>query len=467
MRKIRYQLLTLIEAARQQHQLHMPPPRLQAALLHQAMQLLPLPHSIQAERNTAITAQTLRQHNLHRHLILIRCPDQAFYLDALKGYLIQHDIQPIAQQTMVLSMQCSDNVCDIELRQPQSQEPSNFMFIALHLSTTLIQDCQPLTHDMQAVLHAVELSIQDFPSMTKQLLTMSEALHHTSPEHAALLQWINDGRYLLFGMQTVPLNPDHAKRCQRWGLMRQQRILNKIIPHIGEQLQYFEDTCEEGINWLHLNAIQHHIYSTTRVELLRIIWKNSHNTTMESTVIGHFSRSARHANASQTPGINTIWQQLNQLPLLQQSAFYLREIRTLFDRMPKSLLCSVPIQNWIAPLRQTVDLTVPTHMVVQRLHPKHGDIDYLFIAMHSRRFGPNIMHHILSTLAAMNLVVHNNDSFGIGPYRILFIPVESHNSWPNMAHIQEQLQRCIIFWKDHARNHLLKHPDGVDVPQAL
>ncbi|MDQ6995758.1 MAG: NAD-glutamate dehydrogenase, partial [Mariprofundaceae bacterium] len=467
MRKIRQQLLTLIESARQQHQLHMPPARLQAALLHQAMQLLPTPHSIQAKKNTAVTAQTLSQHHLHRHLILVRCPDQAFYLDALKGYLIQHDIQPIAQQTMVLSLQCRDDVCDVELRQPQSQDPSNFMFIALHLSTTLMKDCQPLTDDMQAVLHAVELSIQDFPRMTKQLQNITEALHHSAPDHSALLQWMNDGRYLLFGMQILPLDSSDTKPIQRWGMMRQQRTLNKIIPDIGEQLQGFEDTCEEGLNWLHLNAMQHHIYSTTRVELLRIIWKNKQNISMECTLIGHFSRSARHTNASHIVGIRKTWQDLKQLPLLQQSAFYLREIRTLFDRMPKSILCSVPIQDWLIPLRQTVNLTVPTHMVVQRLRPKYGDINYLFLAMHSRRFGPNIMHHILSTLADMNLVVHNHDSFGIGPYRILFISIESSSTWPNMEHIQAQLQACIIFWKDHARSHLLEHADGLDVPHAL
>jgi len=303
MRQIRQQLLTFIESARQQHQLHMPPPRLQASLLHQAMQLLPLPDSNQGKKTTGITAQTLHQHSLHRHLILIRCPDQAFYLDALKGYLIQQDIHPIAQQTMVLSMQCRENVCDIELRQPQSQDPSNFMFIALHLSTTLIQDCQPLVQDMQAVLHAVELSIQDFPNMTKQLAHIADSIHSSASEHANLLHWMNDGRYLLFGMQTTTIKTSDAHRDQRWGLMRQKRILNKIIPHLDAQLQDAEETCDEGMNWLHIHAIQHHIYSTTRVELLRILWKNKQGIMMETTVIGHFSRSARHANASQTPGI--------------------------------------------------------------------------------------------------------------------------------------------------------------------
>ncbi|MBL1353684.1 MAG: NAD-glutamate dehydrogenase [Zetaproteobacteria bacterium] len=467
MRKIRQQLLALIESARQQHQLHMPPPRLQAALLHQAMQLLPLPNSNEAKKTTNISAQTLSQHNLHRHLILIRCPDQAFYLDALKGYLIQKNIQPLAQQTMVLSMQCSDAACELELRQPQSQEPSNFMFIALHLSTTLIEDCQPLTDDMQAILHAVELSIHDFPTMTQQLTRISEAIHNHSPHHAALLHWMNDGRYLIFGMQNATLKPEASKRVQRWGLMRQQRILNKIIPLFHTQLEAFDAPCDEGMNWLHISAMQHHIYSTTRVELLRIIWKNKQNISMESTIIGHFSRSARHANASQTPSILQAWQQLSQLPLLQQSAFYLREIRTLFDRMPKSMLCSMPMQTWITPLRQTVDLTVPTHMVVHRLHPAHGNIDYLFIAMHSRRFGPNIMHHILSALDDMKLVVHNHDSFGIGPYRILFIPIESNSPWPNIEHLQAHLQACIIFWKDHARSHLLEQTEGINVPHAL
>jgi len=125
------------------------------------------------------------------------------------------------------------------------------------------------------------------------------------------------------------------------------------------------------------------------------------------------------------------------------------------------------MEAWLSPLRQTVDLTVPTHMVVHRLQPKYGDIDYLFITMHSRRFGPNIMQHILSALADMKLKVHNHDSFGIGPYRTLFISIASNSPWPTIEHVKQQIQSCIVFWKDEARSHVLEQPDGLDVPHAL
>jgi len=463
MRALRQQLLSLLEEARIQHELEMPAKRLQAALIHHMMQLLPHPSLPLGNKHTALIAKTLSQGAMHRHLILIRCPDQAFYLDAIKGYLLRKGIPAIGQQTMVAAMHCDEQVCDIQLRQPDSHSENNFMFIALHLSATLINDCKALAYDIHAVLRAVELSVSDFPSMTQNIEKITQHIQHDVPYDAALLAWMNKGRYLLYGMQYF----DHHGGKKRLGLMRDLRTFAHITPDLHHDIQNLPAPEQTGITWIHLKSSQHHLYSTVHVDIVRICWEASDESLQYAMIIGHFSRSARHTNASQVPSLSLQWQTLSQINLLRHSAFYLREVRTLFDRMPKSLLASIEPEHWFSPLRQVVDLTVPTHMVVHHLSPKHGDIEYLFIAMQSRRYGLNVMSNIETHIRQLGLQVHGHHSFGIGPYRIVIIAVQAKQAFPAIQSIKEHISSCIVFWKDHARDTILSQAERLDIPLAL
>jgi len=463
MRILRRQLLSLLEEARIQHGLELPPQRLQAALIHLSMRLLPHPSFEFGKKRTALVAKSLSHGAMHRHLILIRCPDQAFYLDAIKGYLLRKNIQPIGQQTMVAAMQCDEQVCDIQLRQPDNHSEQNFMFIALHISATLTHDCTQLAHDIRAVLRSVELSVADFQPMTQSIKEITAHIEADVPQDAALLAWMNDARYLLFGMQFFDVKGGN----KRLGLMRDLHTLAHITPDLYQDIQALPEPKQTGMTWIHLKSSQHHLYSAARVDIVRVCWENTVGELQYAIILGHFSRSARHANASQIPFLDQQWQKLSNINLLQHSAFYRREIRTLFDRIPKSLLASIEPELWFSPLRQVVDLTVPTHMVASYLSPMHGDVRYLFIAMHSLRYGPNVMSNIAQCIGEMNLHIHNQDSFGVGPYRIIISAIQSDGDYPTAHQLKKHINPCIVFWKDHARHIILNQAERLDIPHAL
>jgi len=463
MRILRQQLLSLLEEARVQHGLETPPQRLQAALIHLTMRLLPHPAFEFGKKHTALIAKTLSHGAMHRHLILIRCPDQAFYLDAIKGYLLRKNIQAIGQQTMVAAMQCDEQTSDIQLRQPDHHSEQNFMFIALHISATLVHDCKQLAHDIHAVLRSVELSVADFQSMSQSIKEITHYVEEDVPQDAELLAWMTAGRYLFFGMQFF----DATGGKKRLGLMRDLHTLAQVTPSLHQDIEALPAPKQAGMTWLHLKSSQHHLYSTAHVDTVRVCWENAKNKLEYAIILGHFSRSARHANASQTPFLMQQWQKISQINLLQHSAFYRREIRTLFDRIPKSLLASIEPELWFSPLRQVVDLTVPTHMVVSYLSPQHGDVKYLFLAMHSLRYGPNVMASIDKHIADLNLKIHNQDSFGIGPYRIIITAVQSDDEYPTALQIKKHISPCIVFWKDHARHTILSQAERLDIPHAL
>ncbi|MCF7822140.1 MAG: NAD-glutamate dehydrogenase [Mariprofundaceae bacterium] len=457
MRILRRQLMDLLEEARHQQGLEELPKRVQAALVHDALQLLPHPGKPAAKQRIDLRFRTITHGSLHRHLVTIRCPDQAFYFDAVKGYLLRSGIQPINQQTMVAAMQCDDELCEIYLRHPDQRSEDNFMFIALHLSATLVPDCHNVYRDISAILRSVDLSVCDFGRMKEKLAEITEKIRHDHDPSAELLAWMNENRYVMFGL--------HIDGT-RLGLLRDYRTMERIAPGLHAEIKAVPAPTRPGIEWLHLAACQHYLYSATNVKVIRICWRDGKEALCHAILVGHFSRSARHMNASQLPCLSEHWHTLKQLSILQHSAFYRREVRTIYDRLPKSLLYSVAPESWLAPLKSIVDITMPTQVTVSSLKPAIGNLEYLLIAMPANRFGPNILRHIEKKIEGHHVVIHGAESIGIGPYRVIIVAIETGRE-SNLEGITESVSQCIIFWKDRARKEILSHASEVDLPATL
>lgn len=308
MRILRRQLMDLLEEARHQQGIEELPKRLQSVLVHDTLKLLPHPDNPASKKRVDLRFRTISHGPLHRHLVTIRCPDQAFYLDAIKGYLLRSDIQPISQQTMVATMQCDDELCEIYLRHPDQQSDDNFMFITLHLSATLVPDCTAICQDFNAILRAVDLSVCDFHQMQQKLSTITERVRHDHRLSAELLDWMNRDKYLFFGLQADGT---------RLGLLRDYRAMDRIAPGLHKEIESIEPPAGPGVEWLHLSACQHYLYSAANVKAMRICWWDGKETLSHAILIGHFSRSARHANASQVPCLKQHWQVLQKRSILR------------------------------------------------------------------------------------------------------------------------------------------------------
>lgn len=454
MRMLRQQLIELLDKARRQHEMEAMPPRLMVALLRDFLTLLPRGK----KRPVDIRARTLSHGKLHRHIFTIRCPDQAFYLDAIKGYLFRRGIQPLGQQTMVAKMSCDPDGCALKLQGPGRHDKDNFMFIALHISATLTPEKEALLKDFEAILHAVNLSVRDFPAMRAFVADCLNRLAPDDAEAARLLEWINNDHYLYFGIDS---------RHRRLGIVTNKRFFARVIPGLAGQISACGAPAAPGLSWLNLTASHNHLYSAGSTETLRICWRNPDGEPEHAVVIGHFSRSAHFTNASSLPVLSGHWQALTEDPLLQHSAFYRREIRTLFDRIPKRILFSTPPADWLAPLKSIIDLAGPAQSVMRLLPCLEGNCDTLLVALTADRFGQKILKRMLRSLEQEGIGTYGCDSFGIGPHRIILIGVSQYGRTVGIEKITEVLLACIIFWKDHARAEVLRHADLLDIPSTL
>jgi glutamate dehydrogenase len=454
MRHLRLQLIELLDKARMQHRMDIVPPRLLASLIQDFQSLLPHGKTKRVE----MCSRTLSHGNMHRHIFTIRCPDQAFYLDAIKGYLLKRNIQPIGQQTMVARMECGEDGCVLELRGPDSHDENNFMFIALHISATLTPESDPVRLDIQAILEAVDLSVHDFTPMRKAIAQCVAQVMPDNSGAAALLDWMNDNHYLYFGIQ-------HG--AKKLGLFRNKRVLNRVGPGLADEIAASEAVEDVGVTWLSLSSSQHYLYSASNVEIIRICWKHSDGKPDHAIVIGHFSRSARFANASYLPILASSWRSITKDPLLQHSAFYRRELRTLFDRMPKRILMVTKPADWLEPLKAIIDLADPVQLVTHILPSKEGNLDTLLIAITAKRYGPVVIRRMLQSLTQFGLITHGYESLGTGPHRIILVGIERPAAPVNHDKLNDLIRHCIVFWKDVAKTEVLRHANRFDIPATL
>jgi len=452
MRSLHKQLIKLFNDSRRQQNLAALPKQLATVLEEDFYTLLLEP----SDRHVAVCWRLVSHGELHRHVISIRCPDQAFYLDAIKGYFLRHNIQPLEQQMMVARIECDEGGCTLAIRQPGRDEHDNLMFIALHISATLVPDGAGLIRDLRAVLQAVDLSVRDFTAMLDATEHCAVQLEAVMPEATELLRWMCRDKYLFFGMLI---------NGRRLGLLRNYRVLARVAQGLKEELAHLSPPVKPGLEWLHLVSSQHYTYSMASLEVVRIAV--GHGDSLSTAIIlGHFSRSARHTNSSQMPLLRQRWQQLTASPLLTHSAFYMREVRTLYDRLPKPLLLAIPGTELLQPLKAMIDLTGPTQTHTAIFTPSPGNVHLLMAAIPVDRFGPNVRNNIIRRLQEAGVETHAHLSFGVGPHRLLLLTCACKTT-PSRARLAEIVQDSVMFWKDAAKQEILRHAAHLAVPQAL
>ncbi|MDQ6988516.1 MAG: NAD-glutamate dehydrogenase, partial [Mariprofundaceae bacterium] len=436
MRTLRASLIQLFQPAWESRVTH---GRIQATVIQLASQLL-----TKKKTTSGVAYQMLSHGRLHRYILMVHCPDQAFYPDAIRAYLQKQQIQPVQQQSVLFARQEQG----LALTQPQTNGENNMLLLAIHLPAATTTNIELIQRHIQSILQGVQHSVQDFQPMQQHLEQMSISLAAEQHIDSALIQWMLDDHYILFGIL-------HAKHNHKdLGICKNKSLLNHIMPSFANDVQNMLDTAEAGIHWLHLPSTFAHLYSSIHVEAIRICWLEDGKPQV-AVVIGHFSRGARYINASRLPHLKQRWADLSADHALQQSAFYQREIRTLFDRAPKPLLQAIPVLQWLKPFKAIVDMNSPTQVVTARLNPSIGHIEYLLIAVNNQRFGNNIWATMQQTLEDLHFTLFGHEHYTVGSTHLIFVAVQT-TQWPHPESLQHAMRQCVIFWKDQARKVLLQ-----------
>jgi len=400
-------------------------------------------------KSHAVSCEQLSFDALHRHIMVIACPDQAFYPDAIRAYLQKQQIQPLQQFSILYDANLSPHL-----------NGHHGLLLVFHFAAATLPLIAPVQRAIEHVLQGVWQSVNDFPDMLGCLENIAAHMAEDAPDVASLLRWMLADNYLLFGLFGVGV------RRHNKGICKNKRLLSSIIPQAYDELAAIEHANKVGLQWLHLGALFSHVYSRTNVRAVQLTWVE-HGKQHNMILLGHFSRGARYTNTTQLPVFKAAWADMAKDTVLQQSAFYQREMRLLFDRAPKSLMHAIASKQWLAPFKAIVDLHSPTQVVVERLTPKHGNIEYLMIALSQHRFGDKIWANMQQNLADLGVQVVGFEGYVIGTTRLVFAAV-SAQTWPHQRQLYHAIHQCIIFWLDKAKQTLLNEKLAVNIlPDAL
>lgn len=418
------------------------PTQVAQAITKLAASLL-FPASPPVQHGSAYTLVSFEK--LHRYVLVIHCPDQAFYPDAVRSYLRKQGIEPIEQQSVLYARSEGESVAIV-----QAQDEDNALLLVLQLPAATVQNMDEVHRDIGYVLAGVEKSVGDFSAVCDDLAHIQSRLAEDEPVAADLLQWMLNNHFVLFGL-AYPMQPKRNK-----GIVENKRLFVRLMPdaaHIFDLPAKLQPG-KPGMRWLHLPQLFHHLYSEENLEVVQLSWRENGGL-HTAHVLGYFSRSARHTNASTLPMFKDMWQSLVAEPSLQRSAFYRREIHMLFDRSPKAVLSAVPIGQWLEPFKAIVDMSGSTQAVTARLDSSLGGLSYLLIAVDKQRFGSNVWANMQRQLLALGLNIWGDEHFEVGGKHLILLAV-SATAWPAMGGIQQAVRQCVIFWKDLAQFALLQ-----------
>ena len=270
MRKLRDSLIQLFQDSWHSHN---PAARVKAISIQEALVLL----TADTSKPYGVGYRLLSHDTMHRYIMVVHCPDQAFYPDAIRTYLQKQGIQPIHQESILFS-----NIDILGAGQDTKQiQPEKGLFLVLHLAAATTDNIKGVHQDIQHILAGVYQSVVDFPSMFSEIERIVICLSRDEPETANLLQWMVEGHYLFFGLSY--LGESHKNK----GICKNKRLLSWLLPTSVEELAHISKADKPGMNWLHLSSTFSHLYSATNVKAVRICWEEG--ATLHSVImIGHF-----------------------------------------------------------------------------------------------------------------------------------------------------------------------------------
>jgi glutamate dehydrogenase len=441
LRRLRRELIELLtEALRSREQTL--PPRTAAAAVGDFMTLLAQPAHI------GVHWRLLARGELYRHVLTLRCPDQAFYLDAIKVYLSRRGIDPIAQLAVVACTAHAPDGSVASVCGPQSRVQGNEMLIVLHVSATLVPDGRGLAADLKAILAAVAASVRDFGDMAADLKAVAGHLAGQAPEDAALLGWMLDKRYLMFGLM-------EGKR--RLGILANRRTFDQVAPGLMPELLACRAPKGPGVSWLALPAAPDFLYGPVPLEVVRIAWRDGgHKGGQRSAkircvlLVGYFARSARHTNAHQVPRLSGIWDRMRRRTPLVRSAYLEREVRTVFDRVPKPILLTAPEDALAETLLGIVEKGGPggAHVYVWDAGP--WLVRVVTVVLPLNRFSAQVQENVLEVVHSAGLEPLTHHNVAMGTSLVMFITCHGGAEEVSLGNLTQAVREAAISWRDRA-----------------
>jgi glutamate dehydrogenase len=286
-----------------------------------------------------------------------------------------------------------------------------------------------IEHEIHAVLKAVFTAVEDFQDMVRTVREIGPRLQSRrgapgDVESArGFLDWLVNDNYILLGSVKYQLGPDGLPDRiseSASGVFTDMALLPVVFPGVMEEVEAHlkpapdddriigVDYCNDGNAIYHLEPID---------DIVIREWAPDGSLAQATLILGRFAKTAFTEKASDIPPLREKqdWLLAHSGALPKSHAY--REIRGVFNRLPKRELFYADVQSLKEAIDRIVDMTGDDEIVVFcRTAPAY---QALFVAFSRLRYSYKVEHELGRALAEEFGPISFNTSADCGAVMVL------------------------------------------------
>ena len=261
------------------------------------------------------------------------------------------------------------------------------------------------------MLKCIFLALEDFQEMMRSVHSVSERLRtrrgggpNANLEPARdFLNWLLDENFILMGIASYRIGPDalpHRIPEGAFGVFRDPTLLPVVFPGLDEELERRLLPMQQDERIIEVDFCSHAsaIYHVEPIDYLVVRhWDQNGRLEKSTLILGRFSQGSFAQRATHVPILRQkqaqIMKQSGAMPM--SNAF--RQIRALFNRLPRRELFYAPVEELQPFLNRIVQITGDDEIAIH--HRIGAGYVALYLAFSKQRYSYELEENLRRTLS--------------------------------------------------------------------
>ncbi|MGD2062018.1 MAG: NAD-glutamate dehydrogenase [Nitrospirota bacterium] len=372
--------------------------------------------------------------------VVIRCQDSPFIFEAVRNFLRKRGIHIFLSLHPVLE---------------QKTGPEQLIY--LQIDKVVHPDrLAELRMDVAWLLRGVMLSIDDFARFNTRLVALARDLQagNGDQEVAAFAEWLADDHFIFLGYQAFEADgrdkPCRPVRGSSLGMFRDQRVLERLLPGLGEEVADCVASMRSALAIDFSPAGTRVAYHNEPVECLMLETRSRGGKRRRHCLVGRLSRGGLLKRSSGVPFLRAKLAAIQEARGRTGGRYQRREIETLFNYFPKRELLYSPVADLIQRFDEVLSVQGDEGLSVGYRLGKGDAYWAVTVGLPRTRFGEDTAWTIAGVVAeafghpVLDRVEGLGDAVGV---LVFYLPANG-GSPPPAAVLHERIRDALTEWED-------------------
>ena len=373
--------------------------------------------------------------------VLIRCQDSPFIFEAVRNFLRKRGIHIFLSLHPVLD-----------------HDGGSEQLIYLQIDKLLHpQRLAEMRLGIAWLLRGVMLSIDDFAHFNTRLAALATELEEGNGNHevAAFVEWLVDDHFIFLGYQAFETDgrgkPYRPVRRTGLGMFRDQRVLERLLPGLGEEVAAGVGALRAMLEMDFSPAGTRVAYHNEPVECLMLETRSRAGRRRRHCLVGRLSRGGVLMRSSAVPYLRAKLAAIQEARGRTGGRYQRREIEALFNYFPKRELLYSPVADLIQRFDEVLSVQGDEGLSVGYRLGKGDAYWAVTVGLPRTRFGEATAWTIAGVVAeafgrpVVDRVEGLGDAVGV---LVFYLPASGAAPPPTAVALHERIRDALTEWED-------------------